>query len=1111
MDQLETTRGRILGRVVAALLMTAATCVLAALASIALADYWWELATDLRTLGLVAVLSAAIIGLVRGWQLLVAPYSLQRAAVDVESYVSEFGQGLRTALDYQEAADRDFSARPAAASPGLIGALHSETYAISQAAPWDEVGPSRWLWQAVLSLLLISGGCLIALAIAPELRTSAGRVLLLPWQYTQVTFEPQQKTVKQGESVLIQATITGRAISAAKLRYELKSKPGEWTTVELLPKDAADQVAGETQVETKLHGSVQTKLTKLTEDVTFEVLAGPLALPTGNIRVLQPLSIKHFEAEITPPAYTKKPATTVETYDLKVWEGSHVAMQIELNRPAAFASLQRIDKDAPKTGSMETPATFEGTLLKIDLNDLRQSGTYSLIAKAADEMELPPQRLKIHVTLDCKPQVNWVQPQEQWEVTPTTEVTLAIAAEDDLGVHKAGIAFQVGSGKLQTLWETDTKGIEQSLAAVAALLLEDRSLTHRDSVTYHAFAEDNYFGKPRRTITPLRFIDIRPYQQDFQLVEGGGACKGNSVTLEELIKRQREQLMQSFAAQDQVPLASPAAKKLAAAQTELLDQTIEFTSGLAELGGPVLPLEEACRQMEGAVNALEPGDLVTAVPAQQQALAHLIMARENLRKKLSQSSSSAACRKFDREQKQKLRLPEQKKQEQQQQLAKHKKQLEELAKRERQWSQQASQACQNPASGASPKPGEPSQPSKEEVTKSQAQMQKELAEIQEQLAKNDLAGKTAQEQAARAAESMEQGQQELEQNKGEAASKQGEQAADRLDQLAAHLAAMNQKDFGQRLNQAQQSAAKLAAEQEQLAGKVGGDKPGDKPGDKAGEGKAGDKPGEGQTGEGTSSAELAARQQDLAQQAKMLAEVLERLRQDAKGEKGQAANSLERIAAEQKPGEIALGMERTAGDLKAGNKPGAKAGAEQARDELAQLAQALGAAKGQLSQPQLQELMKLEEQLAKLREQAEKGVGQKPGEGNKPGDGSGGQAPGTAEKWDELQERLHELAESDKRLTAALRKLGGDQPLKPDDKLRPMEFQANSKQEVPPGFYSWDQLGDYQGLGEVAKALQTKIQEAILAGALQDSDEPVPLEYKALVEKYYRTLSDDLR
>jgi hypothetical protein len=244
----------------------------------------------------------------------------------------------------------------------------------------------------------------------------------------------------------------------------------------------------------------------------------------------------------------------------------------------------------------------------------------------------------------------------------------------------------------------------------------------------------------------------------------------------------------------------------------------------------------------------------------------------------------------------------------------------------------------------------------------------------------------------------------------------------------------------------------------------------------------------------------------------MLAEVLEKLRQDAKGEKGPSGNMLEQIAAERKPGQIAERMQQTAEDLKSGKSQEGKAGTQQASEELSQLAQALGAAKNQLSQPQLQELIKLEEQLAQLKEEGRKQRGEgKPGEqpgtpGDKPG------RAGTAEKWDQLQERLQQLADADKRLEDALKKLGGNSQLKPGDKLRPSEFQQNSgNQETPPGHYSWDQLGDYKGLDEIAKALQTKIQEAILAGALQDSDEPVPPEYKALVEQYYRTLSDDLR
>jgi hypothetical protein len=73
------------------------------------------------------------------------------------------------------------------------------------------------------------------------------------------------------------------------------------------------------------------------------------------------------------------------------------------------------------------------------------------------------------------------------------------------------------------------------------------------------------------------------------------------------------------------------------------------------------------------------------------------------------------------------------------------------------------------------------------------------------------------------------------------------------------------------------------------------------------------------------------------------------------------------------------------------------------------------------------------------------------------------------------------------------------------------QFTPNGGQLPAEGFYSWLRLADSTGVRNVSKVLQTKIQEAILAGALMDADQPVPPAYKELVEKYYRALSDDLR
>jgi hypothetical protein len=158
----------------------------------------------------------------------------------------------------------------------------------------------------------------------------------------------------------------------------------------------------------------------------------------------------------------------------------------------------------------------------------------------------------------------------------------------------------------------------------------------------------------------------------------------------------------------------------------------------------------------------------------------------------------------------------------------------------------------------------------------------------------------------------------------------------------------------------------------------------------------------------------------------------------------------------------------------------------------------------------LKELMALEEQLAQLQQQMKRAQ-------NKSDDPSAS----LSQKWGQLEPRLDRLASADPRVAQALRELREGKPAKPGtesstatpqpgSKIRPGEFR-NGGGEVPEGFYSWLELGDSSGVREVSKVLQTKIQEAILAGALMDADQPVPPAYKELVEKYYRALSDDLR
>ena len=217
------------------------------------------------------------------------------------------------------------------------------------------------------------------------------------------------------------------------------------------------------------------------------------------------------------------------------------------------------------------------------------------------------------------------------------------------------------------------------MEALATLYLEKHPLTYSDSLTYRAFVEDNRPAEPHRASTELRFIDIVPYKQAFQLVDGGGTCNGTSVTLEELIERQRRALNRAFAHAEDRPLEEKVADRLSKEEAELAFIVGDFAQKLTTEFGPISPLEEAAQAMNQATVALASRDLESAIPLEQTGLTALIKARQNLRKLLSTSSSSGQCRKIDRAQQQKIRKPPSADKSKQAELAKLEQDIQKLA------------------------------------------------------------------------------------------------------------------------------------------------------------------------------------------------------------------------------------------------------------------------------------------------------------------------------------------------------------------------------------------------------------------------------------------------
>ena len=512
-QKLETTRQEMHRFLAMRGLVLAALLGLVGLGLIGLADWLLVLGTTVRAIGLVLTAGASLVLLYR-WA--IAPrrgFDKLNTAGAVESTFPDLGQRVRTALEYIEP-----TPETAPALPTLVNALTRETDQQTSGLDLQEIIPWRslaWISAGLGAVLVLY----VWLALSnPEAWVAAKRALLLPAQYTELAVQPGDQTVKVGEDLALAATLTGRPVRTAQVLHRPAGSQEQWTR-----RSFVDEEQGRA---TRLSGVLQTKLGNLQNDLEYKVVAGPIESPVYHVKVNRPLRLQKVEAAIDPPAYTRRKPSVVNEGNFQVIEGSRVQFRFTLDRAPQNARLRLFPTDK---GKKPEEIAASPVALKIDGEDLvgelpsvAKSLDYELFAESPDGMHLDAGRFHIQVQPDRKPVVRFVKPKEQIEVTPTTEVHLKVEAEDDFGLSKIGIVYQLGDGPPQTLYLRDEADQPMQRKIEAILSLEDYKLDFSDSVTYYAFAEDNHPIHPQRTATELQFIDIRPFKRTYQILDSGG-------------------------------------------------------------------------------------------------------------------------------------------------------------------------------------------------------------------------------------------------------------------------------------------------------------------------------------------------------------------------------------------------------------------------------------------------------------------------------------------------------------------------------------------------------------------------------------------------------------
>ena len=579
------------------------------LTALVAADHRLELLWNVRAAGLVAL---AVVTLAVLWARVISPlrwWTRPRTAAEIESRFPELGQRIRTVVQYAALSDELIDLE--GVTPSLVGALEEETEIRAQPLPLDRLVPWRRIWAvaslAAAPLLLL----LTAAAISPEWRVALERALLSRRPYTTISVAPGNLTVEQGDSVPIAIELQGRLRRDVVLYTRPEGEPNaEWKAAKL---DAPDRGPASKR---------EVTLEKLEKPLAYRVSAGSVSSPAYRIGVRYPLALESFDVAIRPPAYTGVKPSTVKGGDLRVIEGTEATFQITFDSPANEASLVMTDpsvrakKDKAAPTQQVIPLKSNGTSYTALLN-LTKGLVYRIEARTADGRATLKNEYKIEVLEDRAPRVAFEQPDEALEVHPIAEVLNRVRVGDDFGLTKAGIVFQFNNGGEQTLIVKDFTAAPAKDRTTAALeemlMLEKLAASPTDSLTYYAFAEDNYPGGAKRTETDLRYLDIRPFKREYKQGESGEPMEGDGerlASLAELIGRQRFNLnrtirMAKHKATDKTFAEDPL--KIATFEETLAGLTREYTEAVEGIiGQRVDSLHAAEESMLAAIAAARP-------------------------------------------------------------------------------------------------------------------------------------------------------------------------------------------------------------------------------------------------------------------------------------------------------------------------------------------------------------------------------------------------------------------------------------------------------------------------------------------------------------------------
>jgi hypothetical protein len=536
----------------------------------------------------------------------------------VESRAPALRQALLTAV---ETANATAAAPP---SPSLVArVVDGAVRLLSPLAVGATIERARVV-RAGRATAVAFAALVLVVALGPPSLRDAARVLFAPWSVAiaatpsapVVDVEPGDATVARGGALDITATLVHHAADGAELVFRGDSA-ADWVRLPM----------------GRNAGAFAVRLFDIVAPTEYYVEAAGVRSRSHRIRVSDLPAVQRLAVELRFPAYTgRAPERDEDGGDLAALVGTTVVVEPTLTRAAKGGALVFDDGT-----SVPFAAAADGRLRATFR--VRVNGFYRVDLVADDGRSVSGGvQYAVEALADRPPAVRIVTPGRDTKVSALDEVTIDTHAEDDYGVRGLELRYRVNGGAERRipLREPDAAGRVEAQGA-HTILLEELGLQPGDLIAYNAAASD---ARGQEALSDVYFLEIRPWSRDYRQSEsGGGSAAGGQPTESagDLVKRQREIVAGTYnwvrdSAARTAKERAEDVTTLAIAQGQLREDVARIATQLAERGVAAQDstfaairraLDSAATAMKAAEEQLGRRDGRGALPAEERALAQV--------------------------------------------------------------------------------------------------------------------------------------------------------------------------------------------------------------------------------------------------------------------------------------------------------------------------------------------------------------------------------------------------------------------------------------------------------------------------------------------------------